>query len=91
MTNKRVFGVYRGLVAENVDPELAGRVKVTLPADAGGQALRAPIAQLGGECRAGGAGRGNGGACRVRGGRSQPSLCDRSIVAGTADASPSRP
>jgi phage baseplate assembly protein gpV len=47
MTNNRVFGVYRGLVAENVDPELAGRVKVTLPADAGGQALWAPIAQLG--------------------------------------------
>ncbi|MGV0812787.1 phage baseplate assembly protein V [Mycolicibacterium boenickei] len=44
MSNEQMFGVYRGLVAENLDPELAGRVKVTLPAAAGGQTLWAPVA-----------------------------------------------
>ncbi|MEV0670355.1 phage baseplate assembly protein V [Mycobacterium sp. NPDC050441] len=45
MTNQHVFGVYRGLVTDIVDPELAGRVAVILPADAGGQTLWAPVAQ----------------------------------------------
>lgn len=40
-----MFGVYRGLVAENVDPQLAGRVMVVLPADAGGQSRWAPVTQ----------------------------------------------
>lgn len=44
MSNEHAFGVYRALVAENVDPELAGRVKVTLPADAGGLTLWAQVA-----------------------------------------------
>lgn len=45
-SNEKMLGVYRGLVAENVDPELAGRVKVTTPADAGGETLWAPVASI---------------------------------------------
>ncbi|MFV8052055.1 phage baseplate assembly protein V [Mycobacterium sp. 48b] len=44
MSDQHVFGVYRGLVAENVDPQLAGRVKVAMPLEAGGDTLWAPVA-----------------------------------------------
>lgn len=44
MSNDKMFGVYRGLVAENVDPEQTGRVAVALPAVAGGQRLWAAVA-----------------------------------------------
>lgn len=40
-----MFGVYRGLVAENVDPEQTGRVAVALPAVAGAQTLWAAVVQ----------------------------------------------
>ncbi|WKG00785.1 phage baseplate assembly protein V [Mycolicibacterium sp. HK-90] len=45
MSNEKLYGVYRGLVAGNVDPEMAGRVSVALPADAGGGTLWAPVAR----------------------------------------------
>ncbi|MGW9169796.1 hypothetical protein ACWGPP_19260, partial [Agromyces sp. NPDC055657] len=45
MTNERVFGVYRGLVVENIDPEVAGRVKIRLADAAGDRTLWAPVAQ----------------------------------------------
>lgn len=45
MTNERVFGVYRGLVVENIDPELAGRVKIRLADVAADRSLWAPTVQ----------------------------------------------
>ncbi len=46
MSNEKMFEDYRGLVAQNIDPELAGRAKVTTPADAGGETLWAPVASI---------------------------------------------
>ncbi|MCP3811763.1 phage baseplate assembly protein V, partial [Mycobacteriaceae bacterium Msp059] len=45
MTNERVFEVYRGLVVENIDPELAGRVKIRLADVAADRSLWAPTVQ----------------------------------------------
>lgn len=45
MSNDKMFGVYRGLVTDNVDPEQLGRVAVALPAVAGALRVWAVVAQ----------------------------------------------